>query len=157
MSEPEEAEEGPAMSEPDVAVHDAIAAANIAVLTKATKTLPPFDGNLIRVPAMDPEENTPGLAVFVYGSGGSLDAPFIGGASSHKIEFVNVMVRSEHFDFAGGQTLAKAVRSALHYQPLSGYYSCTVADAQPTYLGRDERNRHMWSLSVETRRVVANA
>jgi hypothetical protein len=142
------------MAEPDVAVHETIAAASISGLTKATRTEPPFNGNLILGPPLGEESNSPGLSVFVLDTGGPLDAPFIGGGKSHRIHAVQVYVRGPRNQYAATMTLAKAVRAALHYATPTGYYACTCRESAPIYIGRDDYERHGFSINVELRRVV---
>lgn len=142
------------MAEPDIAVHDKIAAASIAGLRKATRSLPPFDGNLILGPPVGEDSNSPGVAVFVLDSGGSLDAPFIGGGKSHQIRSVQILVRGNRRDYAGAMTMAKAVRASLHYATVTGYYACTCRDASPIYAGLDDYERPNFSLNFELRRTL---
>ena len=142
------------MAEPDVAVLDTISAANIAGLRKATRTVPPFDGNLVLGPPIGEESNSSGFGVFVLDTGGPLDAPFVGGSKSHKIHSVQVYVRGNRMDYVGAFALAKLVRAALHYVTITGYYACHCREAAPIYIGRDDYERHGFSINVELRRVV---
>ena len=140
------------MANPDVAVQDLINAASISGLTKSTAVVAPFDGNLIRVPEIQEAENVSGRAVFVVLDAGGELLPFLGGAASHQVANVRVLVRSEAYDYDGGLTLAQAVHAAVHDKAPSGYYQCRASPL--AYEGRDERMHFAWSTVVELRRTV---
>lgn len=65
---------------------------------------------------------------------------------------VQVRVRSNVNDFAGGQQKARAVWSALQRAVLAGYMSITARESEPVYLGQDDTEHHEWSVNVETLR-----
>jgi len=140
------------MANPDVAVHDLIGAAALSGLIKGTKTVAPFDGNLLRIPELAEAENVAGLAVFVVPDLGGESWPFLGVATRHEIAMVRVLIRSEQYDHEGGLELARAVHGAVHLASPSGYYACSASPL--AYEGRDDRMHHAWSTVVELRRTV---
>lgn len=147
------------MAEPDVAVHDLLGAeallGTLSGIVKSTKMLPPFDGNLLRVPELSEVENVQGKAIFVIpgGTGEGFSQPFLGSSTRHEVSVVSVVVRSEAYDYDGGLALAQAVRGVIDQASPSGYYACAVAEPKPVYAGRDERFHFVWTMSAQLRRT----
>lgn len=61
---------------------------------------------------------------------------------------LQIMVRSNPQDFAGGQALARGVKDALHDIALSGYDACRITQAEPVPIGETDSGEHLFSLNV---------
>jgi len=57
-------------------------------------------------------------------------------------------VRGAAEKFLDGQTVAVAVRDALHLATLAGYVRCAVQQAQPFFLGMDDTEHPEWSVNA---------
>lgn len=86
-------------------------------------------------------------AIFVLETSGEQD-PMIGGLDAGDLQdiLVQIVVRSEKEDFAGGKRRAAAVMEALHKKHPARYVSWTCST--PFYFKRDEKNRHFWSITL---------
>lgn len=99
--------------------------------------------------ADDLGETYPDECVFVLATGGFEPEPFVGGADAPDIRrpFVQVRVRSARESFQSGQTTARAVYQATHKIEFAGYMGWLASE--PTYLGKDNKSRHEWSINVQ--------
>ena len=140
--------------EPDKVVHELLS--TVSGLTKATVTLPPFDGNLCLCSSYEVEDNATSKAVFVSPQPGGDNARLCGVANDLRKEYVLVVVRGEPGDEAGALTLARACRDALHCANASsyGYFSCVVMDPQPRPQAVDAGGRRTFSFLAELRRLA---
>jgi hypothetical protein len=93
----------------------------------------------------------PAQAVFCLESGGDPPAAYVDGGSglNLRVHAVQIIVRSNPRDYAGGKSLANSVRNAVHEAPIAGYLDVRVREAQPNYLGEDEKGCHRWSINVQ--------
>lgn len=78
--------------------------------------------------------------------------PFIGVAQDLYEPRVQVLVRSERGDQAGGLAAARSVRDSLHRAELDGYFSALVLSG-PIPLGRGDDESYRWSVNVQLRYV----
>lgn len=60
---------------------------------------------------------------------------------------VTIFVRSNPHDYAGGQTLARAVKTALHDQPFGSYYACRIVEAEPNYLYQTDKAEYVFNMN----------
>lgn len=68
---------------------------------------------------------------------------------------VMLFVRSNPHDYQGGQVLARAVKDALHDQPLfvagsspvMQYDACRIVEAEPVWLNQIDTGEHLFSLN----------
>ena len=107
--------------------------------------------NLFAGPVRAPGTGVPDKAVFVLATGGPPPMPFIlgGSGTDYCRSTVQVRVRSDQEDFPTGQTLARALRTLLHKNILSGYIDVRVRESEPNYLGQGELGHHEWSINLE--------
>lgn len=110
--------------------------------------------NIFRGPLRPASTSAPGpssiptKAVFVLATGGPPPSPYLGSGLNVYESNVQVMVRSELADFAGGQTLARACITVLQQAIPSGYISFLVVESEPNYLGADAQGCHLWSVNL---------
>ena len=130
------------MSTPDVDVAARLVAAGIG-LTLGT--------NLFRGKERPPAApGIPHKAVFCLASGGAGPQAYADGTALQlRYPSVQVFVRSDPNDFAAGQTLARAVRDALHHATVAGYVNVEVVESEPNYLSEDEQGHHLWTVNVD--------
>jgi hypothetical protein len=97
-----------------------------------------------------PGDYVPHQAVFVMASGGPAPLAYAGGSAVELDEpSVQVRVRSNPGDYAGGYALRTSVRNALHHQPLTADYIDIGLLQEPLYLGEDEAGHHEWSINLK--------
>lgn len=74
-----------------------------------------------------------------------------GGATSPQLyqPRVQILVRSNPGDFAGGRTLAHAVYAAIHDHPPAGYFECRAQQSTPLYVNEESNGAHIWSINVK--------
>lgn len=112
---------------------------------------PSSGANVFVGPAQPVSDSVPAQAIFCLGYGGTAPPmPYMDGTGQDwRQSRVQVMVRSEQGDFAGGETLARATLQALHRRSVSGYTWVVSLDSEPTYLSKDEQGCHRWSCNFE--------
>lgn len=93
----------------------------------------------------------PTRAIFCLATGGPPPDPYLGSGLNLYESNVQVRIRSEQSDFAGGQTLARACIPVLQQAIPSGYISFLVQEAEPNLLGQDNQGAWEWSLNVRCR------
>ena len=129
--------------EVDKDLADVLAAASIG-LTKGM--------NLFRGPPRAAGGGIPHQAVFVLAWGGPSPIPLHDGSKRDLImSRVQITVRGAPEKFDDGQTLARAVKKALHEKPPSGYIDVTVQESEPLYLKQDEYGHHEWVINIEAK------
>lgn len=96
-------------------------------------------------------DNVPAECIFVWVSGGPQALAFVNGGTGQeqRVPTVNVRYRSDRRDFENGQTVARAIRDAIHHAPTAAYIEFTVREADPLYIGQTDDGSHEWSLSVD--------
>lgn len=109
--------------------------------------------NLFYCPPIGPDAvglGIPVKCVFVWSSGGAPPEPFVSGGTGTERRYsaVSIRVRSARDDYAGGLTLARSVRDAIHRASISGYITVSVRESDPIWLGATE-TCHEWSIGVE--------
>jgi hypothetical protein len=110
--------------------------------------------NIFRGPPRAPSAGVPSKAVFCLGTGGYPPRPFVDGSGlCVRQPTVQITIRSDAEDFAGGEALARDVSNAVHMHPPAGYGDVLVRESEPTYLGQDEAGRHLWSINAEMRHI----
>lgn len=90
-------------------------------------------------------------AVFCLTTGGAAPQAYMdGGASEERFPKCQIMVRGTagRGNFADGQTLARAVRTAVHRASISGYTDVFVQESEPNFLGFDKDEVPRWSVNV---------
>jgi hypothetical protein len=84
--------------------------------------------------------------IFVYLDGGIPAADTIG-STAYRNPNVTVLIRNK--DYRIGKTLAENLWNDLHYTgDLTGVLACSTEYASPTYLGKDDIERHKWTISL---------
>lgn len=133
-------------AQPDAAVADALAAAGLS-LAKGV--------NLFRGPVRPDLLGVANKAVFCLATGGPRNERFLGTASDYRVSTVQIRVRTGPGEFDAGQTLARAIRDALHATQPEGYVSMQVREGEPNFLGQfADDDTYQWSLNVELERVT---
>lgn len=131
-----------------------IAAALVAATPLSGVTLvaaPTSGGNVFVGPPQPVGGSVPARALFCLCYGGTAPPmPYLDGSNQdwHQSR-VQVTVRSEQGDFAGGEALARAALDVLHRNGASGYTWVKALDSEPTYLAKDEQGCHRWTVNVE--------
>lgn len=130
------------MSTPDTDIVNHLDSA-LGTLTKGT--------NLFRGPVRPVSSYIPGEAVFCLSVVGFRPLAIIGQTLSNYSKQVQIRIRSDKNDYAGGYTLAKSILTTLHFASVTGdnYYDVRVREDEPGYLGVNEDDYHEWSLNVE--------
>ena len=108
-------------------------------------------GRLFIGGAKDPSAYIPNKAVFIMQHGGAAPHGYMdGGDTDYRRVRVQVQVRSETDDYAGGKSLAESVLAALHRAHFGspGYVRVTVDTSAPLYWGRGEKEHHDWSVNA---------
>lgn len=92
----------------------------------------------------------PRLAVFVIRSG---ELATIYGGGQYRYLTLDVVVRSQLDDYAGGELLARQVYDALHlsgaFTGASGQTYDDIRVEAPDYLGQADNEPHYWTLAVQ--------
>jgi hypothetical protein len=104
-----------------------------------------------------PIRPSPLAGVWCLATGGLAPEPFLGVDKDFRQKTVQVRVRSNPGDFAGGETLAVACFERLHKHIPSGWIDLLVREPWPTYIGQDANECHEWSLNVDCRIVESTA
>ncbi len=131
-----------AVPTPDIDVAGVISTA-VAELTTGT--------NLFVGPVRGYDKGrVPHKAVFITAEGGAPSRQF-----ALAVEYrpnVDIRVRGDKPSvpsaFSDGQTLARAVFDAVHFNPPSGYCDAQVVNSHPIYIGQDEDGHHEWVITV---------
>ncbi len=114
----------------------------IATLTSGT--------NLFRGKRRPVGTNVPAEAVFCLIDGGPPTQAY---ADSTAIEqrhsAVQVSVRSDKDDYAGGLTLARQVRDAVNHATVVDYIDIRIGASEPNYIGEEDPGYHLWTINVE--------
>jgi len=132
---------------------------DINIATHIATALPQFTvgDNLFAGPVRpytNPSEG-PGIpheATFCLQAGGFNPTTFmVGGQYRKQIvkPVVIITVRSNPFDFPGGQILANAVLNLLDRKTPTDYIDSQVVTGTPVYLGIDEDGHHSWNISID--------
>jgi hypothetical protein len=97
-----------------------------------------------------PNAGGPQKGVWVVTTGQRRDAIFV-------YESVQVTVRSDAADYAGGLALARACLDALHCPTIpSGWTDVQVSNG-PYYVARQGEGRHVWSMNVTLCRSLVSS
>jgi hypothetical protein len=92
----------------------------------------------------------PGESVFCLSTGGPGPEAYADGTSIEEFHSaVDVSVRSDKDDFDGGQTLARAVRTAINHATIAGYIDVRIGTSDPLYIGEEDSGFHLWTINVE--------
>lgn len=131
----------------DLATH---IGANVGALTLGTNV---FAGKLMESSPKGSSGLYPDKAVACLADAGDPPEAYADGTSTElRPSEVTVLIRSDvravASSFADGQTLARAVRDAVHHASVSGYIDVAVLSAEPVYRGEDNAGRHQWSIQV---------
>jgi uncharacterized protein DUF3168 len=102
--------------------------------------------NLFRGKVQPADTRVPARAVFVLLLSGEANAPYMGNASDWQVHSVQVRVRADAEDFAGGQQLGRAVVAALHRAALPSYAFTLVDSPAAEPIGHDAQSLPEWSL-----------
>lgn len=131
------------MSQPDLDVAVKLAASGLG-LTLGTNL---FWGKLREVDAVGGVRSK---AVFVMTRLSGAPTNYCDGARTPqgREPLLQIVVRSDPQDFAGGQALARGVKDALHDIVLSGYDACRVTQAEPVPISESDKGEHLFSLNV---------
>ena len=103
--------------------------------------------------ATDANAGVPEQAVFCLATGGAPPEADIDNGADGEWRFsgVQITIRSNPHEFEGGQTLARAIRDALHHSPPSGYVEAEAQESEPLYLGMEDNGNHVWTVNVMLR------
>lgn len=109
--------------------------------------------NILSGPERDSDNFVTNQLINVLQTGGPPALPYLGVAPSEVLYLVRVqvLVRSQLDDFAGGEALARGAFAKLHLVELAGYIDVRAQESAPTYLGADERRLHRWSMNFAMR------
>ncbi len=128
-------------TDPDGDVVDTLSAA-IGSLSK--------NFNLFRGKVREVSKGVPAEAVFVLATGGPEPEAFESTTIEHYRSAIQCRIRSaKRTGFSSGQTLARAVRDALHHQPIAGYVDVKALEQEPIYVEEDDAGSHHWSVNLE--------
>lgn len=133
--------------------------ADIDIVNHISSLLPQFTAgvNLFAGPVRpysNPSEG-PGIphqAAFCLQNAGANATTFmVGGKYRKQIvrPAVEVHVRSNPFDFPGGQLLQSAIFNLLDRKTPPGYIDCKIFTGTSIYLGIDEDGHHEWVMTVD--------
>lgn len=113
--------------------------------------------NLFLSPPLDPSTGVPLTGVFVLGTGGGQNDRLCG-SHDHQRSSVQVTVRVDGSDYAGGKGLVRACWAAVHCAIVAGWYSITVREPDPYYVGPGRTKSgsliHTWTFNAECGRVA---
>ena len=91
----------------------------------------------------------PSKAVFCLAGGGPAPTAYADGTTTnYRQSAIQVRVRDVPRDFGAGQTLARAVRDAVHQKTIAGYVDVYVEQSEPIYINEDSQGHHEWSINV---------
>jgi hypothetical protein len=107
--------------------------------------------NLFTGPVRPVETGMPAEAVFVLNGGGPPAMPYFSSPISDRQSGVQVRVRSNPGDYAGGSELARDLFALVHEAPLSGYTYVLARQSEPNYLSQDDQGCHEWSINAIAR------
>lgn len=129
------------MNRPDQDVLDVLAS-GVASLTE--------DANLFVGPVYE-DEIVPVESVFCLATGGPAPFNYLDGSKYPQLHepTVQVTVRGDARGFVAARDLARECRDALHDNPPYSYIKCRVREAEPLYLGQDEKGAHRFAMNVE--------
>lgn len=97
-----------------------------------------------------PDELVPPAAVFVLSTGGPPPEPYLGDAKDFLRSRIQVTVRTNPDDEAGGETLARNISKALQRcVPEADYFQTRVQESEPIYLGRNKQRLYSWTINAE--------
>lgn len=101
----------------------------------------------------EPEGSYPVRAVSVLQSGGPAPHGYMDGQDTdYRYERVQIRVRAENDAYVTGRDLAQSIWEVCqrgHQHGLTtAYVRCTASQSAPMYWGRDEKERHEWSINV---------
>lgn len=93
----------------------------------------------------------PHQAVFCLATGGPAPEAYLFGGTGVELRYpaVQILVRSNPRDFAGGQALVRTIRDAVHHATIAGYVEVRVAETEPNYVREDDEGHHAWTINVE--------
>jgi hypothetical protein len=97
----------------------------------------------------DPSTLYPDRAVSVLQTGGPAANGYMDGRDTdyRRMRF-QVRIRSDVGDYASGRSLAESIWDSLQRATLTtGYVRCVVADSQPLFWGRDDKDHYEWSVN----------
>lgn len=103
-----------------------------------------FDGR-VRAPGRGVAEK----AVFVQPTGGPPPQALSGQTVAIRRSALQVRVRGDQEDYAGGLVFARSVRDAIQYAPIAGYIDVRIQDQEPIPLPQDDEEHHEWTINVE--------
>lgn len=84
----------------------------------------------------------------VVATGGPPPEPIMNAGGNIFRARVQVMIRSQVDDYAGGRALARACLRKLHLAVISGYTDVMAQETEPNYLGPDERQVERFSFNL---------
>jgi hypothetical protein len=106
--------------------------------------------NLFEGPVRAQSATVPHQAVFVLPSGGPAPEAYADGTTTERrYSAIQITLRSDPKDYAGGWVLARQVKAALHHATVTGYVDIRAMQSEPIYVGPDEADRHLWSVNLE--------
>ena len=88
-------------------------------------------------------------AIFVAPSGGPAPQALAGQSLAFRRSFLQVRVRGDQQDYAGGLAFARSARDATQYAAIAGYTDVRIQETEPIYIGQDDQDRHEWTINVE--------
>lgn len=105
--------------------------------------------NMFTGPVKPAGEKIPARAVFLLATGGGPPQAFH--SDGHELIEPTVQVRiraGKREGYEDGLSLARAIREALQFVPVTGYANVKTTEPQPNYLGKDGDGLHEWSVNV---------
>jgi hypothetical protein len=88
-------------------------------------------------------------AVFCLALPGAPAAAYLGEARELVISTVQIMLRGAVDHLETLATRARQIRAGINLATITGYVDVRVRESEPNYLGKDEADRHLFSLNVE--------
>ncbi len=107
--------------------------------------------NVFEGPVRAAKNGIPAEAIFVVPYAGALPQLQRGVATPTEIRQhrLQVRVRSDQEDYAGGQSLARDVLSEMSHNPPAGYHDVRPLQPHPIYLRKDEQGLHEFAVNFE--------
>lgn len=111
--------------------------------------------NLFTGPERANKVGVPSQAVFIRNSGGPPKMPYVNGSpqGDDNQSALQLIVRSNPNDYAGGQLFARDVLALVHRAVVTGYVYVLARQSEPNYVGQNDQALHQFSLNFIMRWV----